>query len=68
MACLQREDATVYIIAPHTTTITQHHLFGLPGDMEGHTRMGVYHSALVSDGLIHQLQKHNVRWTVSVCS
>ena len=63
VACLQDEDATIYIVDLHTGTITERHPFGPPGDLEGLTRVGEDLYALRSDGLIYQLQKQNGRYT-----
>lgn len=63
VACLQDEDATIYIVDLHTGTITERHPFGPPGDMEGLTRVGEDLYALRSDGLIYLLQKQNGRYT-----
>ncbi|MGV9013830.1 MAG: hypothetical protein ACOH13_14650 [Flavobacteriales bacterium] len=63
VACLQDEDAIVYIVDLHTGTITERHPFAPRGDMEGLTRVGEDLYALRSDGLIYQLQKQNGRYT-----
>lgn len=56
IACLQDEDATIYIVDLHSGEILERHPFGPPGDMEGLTRVGNDLYALRSDGLIYQLQ------------
>lgn len=63
VACLQDEDATVYVVDIHQGTITERHPFGPPGDMEGLTRVGDALYALRSDGLIYQLQRKDERYT-----
>ncbi len=56
VACLQDEDATIYIVDLSTGEILERHPFGPQGDMEGLTRVGEELYALRSDGLIYQLQ------------
>ncbi len=62
IACLQDEDATVYIVDLHSGEIIERHPFGPPGDMEGLTRVGDGLYALRSDGLIYQLQLDQARY------
>ena len=40
VACLQDEDATIYVVTLRDGKITERHPFGPPGDMEGITRVG----------------------------
>ena len=56
VACLQDEDATIYVVDLRNGEILERHPFGPPGDMEGLTRVGTELYALRSDGLIYQLQ------------
>ncbi|MBX2981897.1 MAG: hypothetical protein WBB32_01295 [Flavobacteriales bacterium] len=56
VACLQDEDATLYVVDIRNGQILERHPFGPPGDMEGLTRVGKDLYALRSDGLIYQLQ------------
>lgn len=56
VACLQDEDATLYVLDIHNGQILERHPFGPPGDMEGLTRVGNELYALRSDGLIYRLQ------------
>lgn len=55
VACLQDEDATLYLIDAATGRITGRHAFGPPGDMEGLTRVGAEYYALRSDGLVYRM-------------
>lgn len=55
VACLQDEDATLYLIDAATGRITGKHAFGPPGDMEGLTRTGEEYYALRSDGLVYRM-------------
>lgn len=55
VACLQDEDATLYMIDATTGRIRRTHAFGPPGDMEGLTRVGEEYYALRSDGLIYRI-------------
>ena len=55
VACLQDEDAMLYLIDAVTGRITGKHAFGPPGDMEGLTRVAAEYYALRSDGLIYRL-------------
>lgn len=63
VACLQDEDATIYVLDLGDGTIKERHPFGPPGDMEGLTRVGDELYALRSDGLIYQLRRKDTRYT-----
>lgn len=62
VACLQDEDATIYLVDLRSGTITERHPFGPPGDMEGLTRVGDDLFALRSDGLLYQLQRQDAHY------
>ena len=55
VACMQDEDATLYLLDATTGRITGRYLFGPPGDMEGLTRVRDEYYALRSDGLLYRL-------------
>jgi uncharacterized protein YjiK len=55
VACLQDEAATLYFYDLREGRITRRLAFGLPGDMEGLTRVGREYLALRSDGLVYRL-------------
>ncbi len=55
VACVQDEEATLYLIDVATGAITGRRAFGGPGDLEGLTRVGEEYYALRSDGLIYRM-------------
>ncbi len=64
VACLQDENATIYVVDIRDGKIKERHPFGPPGDMEGLTRVGDELYALRSDGLIYQLRRKDTRYAV----
>ncbi|HRH39821.1 MAG TPA: SdiA-regulated domain-containing protein [Flavobacteriales bacterium] len=65
VACLQDEEAVLYIVDLHSGRIRERFPFGPPGDMEGLTRVGDTFFALRSDGLIYTLQRQAGRYVAS---
>jgi len=63
VACLQDEDATLYVVDIRDGSIRERHPFGPPGDMEGLTRVVKDLYALRSDGLIYHLQLKGAHYT-----
>lgn len=57
VACLQDEEAAIYIVDLVTGKVSGKSVFAGPGDYEGLTRVGDDLYALRSDGLIHRLRK-----------
>ncbi len=57
VACLQDEEALLYLLDVHDGTVMERHRFGPPGDMEGLTRVKDGFYALRSDGLVYHLRK-----------
>ncbi|MBK9177061.1 MAG: hypothetical protein IPM46_12175 [Flavobacteriales bacterium] len=55
VACVQDEDAVLYLLDLGTGRITGKRAFGSPGDLEGLTRVGQEYYALRSDGLIYRM-------------
>lgn len=55
VACLHDEAAMLYLFDLKQGVIAQRFVFGLPGDMEGLTRVGAEYFALRSDGLVYRL-------------
>lgn len=56
VACLQDEQATIYLIDLRSGKVLEKHSFGPPGDMEGLTRVGDGYYALRSDGMVYHLK------------
>ncbi|MBZ0205862.1 MAG: hypothetical protein K8H89_06020 [Flavobacteriales bacterium] len=63
VACLQDEDATLYVVDIRDGRILERHPFGPPGDMEGLTRVKDGLFALRSDGLIYHLRIKGAHYT-----
>lgn len=57
MACLQDEEALLYLLDVRDGSVVERHRFGPPGDMEGLTRVKDGFYALRSDGLVYHLRK-----------
>ena len=55
VACVQDEQATMYLLSLADGRVIRELSFGGAGDMEGLTRVGEEYFALRSDGLIHRL-------------
>ena len=55
VACVEDEQAVIYLIDLGTGRITGTRAFGMPGDLEGLTRVGLEYYALRSDGLMYRM-------------